>query len=198
MERLKQLPTRIKSIDEDAREITFIMSSEDVDRDNDIIRVDGWELDNFMKNPVFLVFHDDRQFPIGRVREAYGEKKHLIGVVRFANAGTYPTADIAYELYKQEIMNAVSVRFQGKEFEPNEYGGYTFKRHELFELSAVPIPANPAALAIGKSLHAEIDCLFGGQEQAEAEPDQRAKEAAGLLNTTINRLEEILYGSNRT
>ena len=35
---------------EKAREATFIISSDAVDRDKDVIHQDGWELDNFFKH----------------------------------------------------------------------------------------------------------------------------------------------------
>lgn len=129
----KQVATQIKAVDEDSRTITFVMSSEGVDRDGDIIQVSGWELDSFMRNPVFLVFHDQRQFPIGRVEDIKAVDGQLLGTVRFAEKGTYEVADVAYELYRQGIMNAVSVGFRGIEWEPMEDGGLLFTRQELFE-----------------------------------------------------------------
>jgi len=122
----KQLATEVKEVDGDSRSMTFVMSSESRDRDGDIIEVSGWELDNFMKNPVFLVFHDQRQFPIGKVERIWAEEGKLLGRVRFADKGTYETADIAYELYKQGVMSAVSVSFAGKSYEPMEEGGLRF------------------------------------------------------------------------
>jgi|AACY02.16.fsa_nt_gi Caudovirus prohead protease. len=149
----KQFQTELKAVDESGRRITFVMSSEAVDRDGDIIRQDGWQLENFRKNPVFLVFHDQRQFPIGRVEDLHVETGKLYGTVQFAEKGTYQTADVAYELYRQGIMNAVSVSFAALEYEPLDGGGLDIKASELYELSAVPVPANQEALAVAvKSL----------------------------------------------
>jgi len=74
--------------------------------------------------------------------------------VEFADAATYPFADTIFNLYKGKFLRAVSVGFMPLEMpnritdlEGNATGGYEFTSQELLELSAVPIPANPEALA---------------------------------------------------
>ena len=187
----KTIKTEIKAVDEQARTITFVMSSEDVDRDGDIIKVDGWELDAFRQNPVFLVFHDQRQFPVGRVEDIRGEGTQLLGTVRFAERGTYEVADVAYELYRQGIMSAVSVGFRGIEWEPREDDdGLIFNRQELFELSAVPVPANPAAVAVAQKSSA-VASLFDAPSDATARAAAMDKAAADL-----ERLAKYIRGEN--
>nr|WP_282599866.1 HK97 family phage prohead protease [Paenibacillus dendritiformis] len=60
--------------------------------------------------------------------------------------------DTVYELYKGGFMKATSVGFPVKEFEPRQGGGTLYKKQELLELSAVPVPANPEALKFAKSI----------------------------------------------
>ena len=43
----KQFITKIEETNEENRTITFVLSTENVDRDGDVIRADGWILDNF-------------------------------------------------------------------------------------------------------------------------------------------------------
>ena len=193
----KQLATEIKAVDDEARTMTFVMSSESRDRDGDIIEVGGWKLDNFMKNPVFLLFHDQRQFPIGRVERIWSEDSKLLGQVRFAEKGTYETADIAYELYKQGIMNAVSVSFAGRAYEPMEEGGLRFTEQELYELSAVPVPANAEAVAVARKA-SNLGAIL-----SEAEPEAIAPEKATELDEALTeatkaiaRMIAILEGTN--
>ena len=187
----KVLNTEIKAVDTENRTITFVMSSEDVDRDGDIIKVDGWELEGFMRNPVFLVFHDQRQFPIGRVEDIRGAGTQLLGTVRFAEKGTYEVADVAYELYRQGIMNAVSVGFRGIEWEPMEEGeGLLFTRQELFELSAVPVPANPAAVAVAQKSSA-VASLFDAPRDAKA-----SEEAIDDVAWRLEDLAKTIRGEN--
>ncbi|MDY0314138.1 MAG: hypothetical protein RBR32_03590 [Bacteroidales bacterium] len=42
----------IKELDEYKRTFWAVASSESPDRDNDIIRLDGWDLKNYKSNPV--------------------------------------------------------------------------------------------------------------------------------------------------
>jgi HK97 family phage prohead protease len=192
MIRQKVVSTEVKAVDEESRTITFVMSSEDVDRDGDIIRVDGWKLDAFRQNPVFLVFHDQRQFPIGRVEDIRGEGTQLLGTVRFAEKGTYEVADVAYELYRQGIMNAVSVGFRGLEWEPREDDdGLIFTSQELFELSAVPVPANPAAVAVAQKSSPVAALFTDAKQNAKANADAKMDKVAADLEGLAKRIRGV-------
>ena len=50
-----------------SRLVDYIFSDESVARDGNTIATDGWKLDNFRANPVFLWAHDSGAPPIGRV-----------------------------------------------------------------------------------------------------------------------------------
>src|SRR6185437_2590328 len=59
-----------------------------------------------------------------------------------------------FNLYQGKFLRAVSVGFMPLEMpkritdtEGNATGGYEFTNQELLELSAVPVPANPEAVA---------------------------------------------------
>lgn len=137
--------------DIEQRVLRFIGSTESVDRDGDIISADGWELDNYKKNPVFLWAHDYKIPPIGRAIDVRVVNKQLIFDIEFPDEGIFPLADTIFKLYKGNFLNATSVGFIGKEGEPTKTG-YAFTRQELIELSAVPVPSNPTALQQAKSL----------------------------------------------
>jgi len=144
----------------EGRRILFVMSDELPDRGGDVVKLDGWDLSGFMRNPVFLSMHDSTRYPIGTWEKVWTEAGQLRGIARFADQGTHPEADLAYSLYKQGIMNAVSVKFLGNEYEPNDHGGLTFTAHELLECSAVPVPANANALAIARSYDQKTKEMF--------------------------------------
>ncbi len=159
--RYRAFHSRVQSIDDAARTIEFAASTETPDRYGDVIRVDGWQLDNFQKNPVFLWAHRSEDPPIGRIISATKDTSGtptLVETVQFASADVYPFADTVYKLYKAGFMNAVSVGFLPLEYEPlmtqsedDEESapfqtGWDFTMVEQLELSAVPIPANPEAL----------------------------------------------------
>jgi phage head maturation protease len=80
-----------------------------------------------------------------------GDRKVLFQRVEFATEAN-PIAKIAYNLYKGKFLNAVSVGFIPLQWENGEAGKLWNRRYteqELLEVSAVGIPANPNALALG-------------------------------------------------
>jgi hypothetical protein len=149
----------IKQIGEESdRILQFVGSDETPDRDNDIIEVAGWKLENYMKNPVFIWAHEYDQPPIGKAVNVMidaGAKKLLFDV-KFPTAEEYPFADTIYKLYKGGYLNATSVGFHGMKHKtrdeeavlnlPEWQRGRRYMEQELLELSAVPVPANPNAL----------------------------------------------------
>jgi uncharacterized protein len=148
---------KIRSIDEKARTIEFVASTEAVDRYGDIIRTSGWKYQNYLKNPVFLWAHRSGDPPIGKCVDLKIESNPpaLVQTIEFADAKTYGFADTIFNLFKNGFMRAVSVGFMPTE-QPipiTDLEGYTtgyeFVGQELLELSAVPIPANQEALARG-------------------------------------------------
>lgn len=170
----------------EGRRILFVMSDELPDRSGDVVKLDGWDLTGFMKNPVFLSMHDSTRYPIGTWEKVWVEQGQLRGVARFADAGTHQEADLAYSLYKQGIMNAVSVKFLGREYEPNDFGGLTFTGHEMLECSAVPVPANANALAIARNYDVRTREMFlkdqgpdAAVEKADEAKADVATESAG-------------------
>ena len=43
----------------------FVISTDDEDRDGDIVKQDGWDFNEFNQNPIALLQHDHKQ-PVGR------------------------------------------------------------------------------------------------------------------------------------
>jgi len=142
----------VKSVDKDKRILSIVGSTEDKDRDGDVISVSGWDLTNYRKNPVFLWAHDYWSVPIGAASKVVQKRvpfPHLEFQIRFPTEGLYPFADMIFELYKEKIINASSVGFLPTKWEPlkdEEEGRTKFLKQELLELSGVPVPSNPAAL----------------------------------------------------
>lgn len=142
--------------------LDFVLSDETVDRMGDIVSADGWVLTKFKANPMALFAHDGR-FPIGEwenVRVAGGK---LIGRLKLATRGTSARLDELISLVEQGILRAVSVGFIPIKSEPLDekrpYDGTRFLKQELLECSLVSVPANPAALALAKSLNISDETL---------------------------------------
>jgi len=141
----KQFISKIEEANEEERTITFVLSTEGKDRDGDVIKADGWILDNYLKNPVVLFAHKYDSLPVARAEKVWVENGSLKATAKFATEKENPLAENVYQLYKNGYMNAVSVGFIPVEYE--EKGeGYEYLKQELLEFSCVPVPANPEAL----------------------------------------------------
>jgi HK97 family phage prohead protease len=143
----------------------FVMSDETPDRMDDIIMSDGWDLENFKRNPIALFGHKS-DFPIGKWANIRVENKQLKGKLVMAPEGTSERIDEIRKLIDAGILQAVSVGFRPKEHtqldSKNPFSGLRFTKQELVETSLVSVPANPNALAIAKSLvsPATFDLVF--------------------------------------
>ena len=81
--------TQVKELSEGMLE--FIGSVESTkDRDGEVIKASGWELDNYKKNPIVLWAHDYASPPVGKAISVKISKGQLIFQVKFADAETYP------------------------------------------------------------------------------------------------------------
>jgi HK97 family phage prohead protease len=183
------------------RVLEFIASTAQVDRYGDIIEVEGWELDNWLKVPVILYGHDYGGFPIGQGISAI--KDPLRGLViraKFATAQDNPMADIAYRLALGGFIRAVSVGFMDLEREPildNEGNrtGWRFKRAELLEVSLVSVPANPGAVIVAVQkglLTREEAAAFQAKMQETTEEGQEKQGADEPETEQDNELTQRL------
>lgn len=158
--------TSIKSVDIKKRTLTIIGSDETVDRDGDIIRVNGWLMDNYQKNPVFLWSHNYSSIPLGATSQLIRRRNPArleFKDIRFPTEGLNPFADMILQLYHEGIINASSVGFipfKWNDLEKDEENrtqwraGREFIKQELLELSGCAVPSNPNALQMalkGKS-----------------------------------------------
>jgi HK97 family phage prohead protease len=133
--------------------LDFISSDETLDRCGEIIQASGWKLSSYARNPVFQNAHQygDIIFTLGRALITEVRGGRLYQRIHFASH-VNPMARIAYGLYRGKFLSAVSVGFIPLRW---ENGGdktpYSRKylEQELLEVSAVAIPANPQALALG-------------------------------------------------
>ena len=139
------------------RSVQFTISKEVVDRDGDILRASGVDFSNYMKNPVFLSFHNSREFPLGKVTKFWVEGNEVKAIVYFPTLEELSTdpnnasekaklVDFTYHCYKTGMLNAVSVGFIPVEWIETE-NGYDILKWELLEFSAVAVPANQDAIA---------------------------------------------------
>lgn len=146
------------SWDPQTRSARFVMSSEAPDRDKDIIVQAGLDIAEFLKNPVGLLFHMSRSWPIGLwsdVAKVNGRPKRTEGSLTLIEEGKDPLADQTAVHIGAGTLRACSIGFipklikrREREQDADEYvwPGYEIIESELVECSVVPIPAQPAAL----------------------------------------------------
>lgn len=186
--------------------LDFVLSDGTVDRYGDVIDAAGWVLTNFKKNPIALFGHSNG-FPIGTWSNLRIEAGRLIGTLTLAARGTSARIDELISLVEQGILRAVSVGFIPIKSEPinpdRPYGPQKYTKQELIETSLVSVPANPAALALAKSLNISnetISLAFGEQAEVRrkdvtatgehATPRSHAKKATLIMKTLAQRIED--------
>lgn len=155
-----------KSIgDKSSRSIRAVLSSETVDRYGDVILARAFNtpknhLEYFKANPVMLWAHGrDSNIgdkAIGTIQNPTFDTKDINGNNAFEGDAVFAKddadAEAIYNLYVQDppVLKAFSVGFRPVTIkDPSEIPGctgYEFQEVALLENSAVPIPANPAAL----------------------------------------------------
>jgi HK97 family phage prohead protease len=161
---------KLESMDE-PRRLRFIISDGSVDRDNDTIDPNGWDLTNFMANPVVLWAHSHSMLPVGRAVRVGVEAGKLVAVAEFA---THPFAETVLQMLKGGFLRATSVGFSAQEYVINEERrGIDFKRQELLEFSIVPVPANANALIAASAAGVDLEPVRQWlQETIEAWPGE--------------------------
>ena len=69
---------------EQGQPMAFVISTDEVDCHGDVIAADGWNLDSYRKNPVFLWAHDYARPVIGKAADVWSEPHRLMATIRFA------------------------------------------------------------------------------------------------------------------
>lgn len=142
--------------------LDFVLSDATIDRYGDIVEPKGWDLSWFVKNPIALFGHN-ASFPIGTWSNVRVEGGKLMAKLNLAARGTSARIDELIGLVEQGVLRAVSVGFIPRKSAPMDpdkpYNGTRFLEQELLETSLVSVPANPAALAVAKSLNVSEEIL---------------------------------------
>lgn len=152
-------------------------STNDVDRHGDVVPSSVWEkgIQNYLRNPVILAYHDHSQ-PIGRMVEYKGDSKGLWIKARVSSAAKQ------FSLIKDGILSAFSIGFRVLDAEYNSAAEvFLIKELELVEISVVSVPANQNSLF-------ELSKAFTSPEEYKLFKEQFATNpsAKGLENKNAN------------
>lgn len=144
---------KITSIDEEKYVIRGVFSTGDEDRHGEVIDQSGWDVKDFLQNPVIQLFHDCQQFPVAKAIElGMNQEGNLAGAIQFA-VEEYDVAKTAFNLYKNGFMRAFSVGFECLMSEMDPVNDtVVLKKNTLYEISCVNVPANAGALAYSKGI----------------------------------------------
>lgn len=164
---------------------SVVASTSTIDRQGDSIDQSGWDLKNFLKNPVMLWAHDYSSLPIAKANEISVDKDKglVITDYEFAPAEGNPMAAQVKALVDGGFLNAVSVGFM-----PLERNGNIITRMELFEVSFVPVPANPEALQLMFSKGIEKSVI---EKFFEAKAEEIEEAEKGAVADEVNAEEVI-------
>lgn len=171
----------IKSVDEDSRVIRGIATTPSVDRVGDIIDPLGVKF----SNPMAFLWQHQHDKPIGTCKFEKPTAKGIefeAEIARTDEPGTLKDRlDEAWQSIKAGLVRAVSIGFRPIEYAFMDNGGIRYSETEVYELSAVTIPANSDALITTiKSLDAAARKEAGVPEPeipADPEPAATGKKA---------------------
>ena len=144
--------TEIKVEDDEEYTFDVIATTEDTDRDNEVIKVNGWDTSNWEKNPVILANHSYTiENIIWKGLKFYTSnwQKRLKWVFSKSN----PLWQLAKNLYEEWMLKTVSVWFIP--LKRNEQDYKIIEKAELLEVSFVAVPANPNATSLDGKLYNE-------------------------------------------
>jgi len=127
---------------------TFVLSTSDVDRDNDIISVSALKgAVSGVKKLITLWQHKYDQ-PIGFWENLRVEGKRLLGDLKVSSTNL---GNLVKQLLSDGVPLASSIGFMGQGEWNEKRSGIDFSAIELLECSVVSVPANPNAQRILKA-----------------------------------------------
>lgn len=157
---VKLMSSSPRLVDDARRIVRFRGTNGTIDRDGESIDPKRWDFDNYMKNPVVQFGHDYSERPVGRTVKIENDGKNVDFYIQFpaseeeAGEEWFKFTDSVYRMVKSGFLNATSVGFRPTvppKVMPKGDGISSPRRvfvgQELLEISIVPVPSNPDALA---------------------------------------------------
>jgi HK97 family phage prohead protease len=172
-----------------------VASTSTTDRHWERVRQDGWELDNYKKNPVILVNHNYRVEAIcWKATDVRVENDQLI--IKWVFAPNEIGQEMR-KLYEAGFLKAVSVGFIVKS--RNESDRDEITKQELLECSFIPVPANADALDRLKEFSAKFGIKFTGvpglddtEKSAELKAIEELAKTVSSLTEKVGKIETFI------
>ena len=152
----------LKSIDEVNKSVRFVISTDEVDRYGESVHQKSWNFKEYLKNPIVLWGHDpdEPENVLGTASDLEVDKdgSKTYATLTF-DTEINPRADLIFRQIVKRTLRTVSVGFRNHTFEI-ENDTPVLRDNDLLEISVVPIPANPGAIA--------LDYKAGGMTKKDA------------------------------
>ena len=146
----KLFNTKPSSVDVENKSVTFTISDNQPDRMGEVVDQSTWNFKDYLKNPIVLWGHDpdDAENVLGQATalNVATDGSHTEATLCFAT-DINPKAKMVFDMIVAGILRTVSVGFINHSFEVEE-DVPMLRDNELLEISVVPIPANPRAIAL--------------------------------------------------
>jgi HK97 family phage prohead protease len=186
---IKFLASEKADVNDSERSIVHYASTNDIDRDNEIILPEGIDLTNYQKNPQVLWNHMSWSSAITTIGKSLWQKVDGKGLLCKTEFAPTSLGNECFELYKGGFLTSWSIGFLAKEWSDSDNGIRTFTKTEMLEYSAVTIPANPEAISLNfiKGLKSdEMRDAFAGKYLLES------------VDKEINELKSLISKSEST
>ncbi len=184
---LLRLPAtkKFKSYEEDEElYIEGYASTNDVDRDWEVIPSSAVDLENFKKNPIILYQHD-RMDPVGK---AVAIERRDTGI--WLKVLISKTAEKVRQMIKEGILTTFSCGFRIKDYDIKDDGLLIYKDIEFTETSIVSVPCNTEAqFALCKSYNENLIKDENNLIKGVKEPKPIKKETNIMTPEEIKALE---------
>ena len=142
------MKTTVRDVGGDAPMMDFIATDETLDRYNEVISIGGWQVQNFLANPVIPDCHDYSSVAriLGKAVSISFTDGQMVNRVEFCLDN--PLGAMAYKMAKGGFIRSQSVGFIPLEWSNGsgkDEPARTYTKCELLEISLVVVPANPGA-----------------------------------------------------
>ena len=195
--------------------LIFTVSTNEIDREGDVIDINGLSADSYMRNPVFLYGHDYSSLPIGRTtrlaKQQEGDVQKLKARVEFTPDSAYGpnyagiTGQAVRRMYLKNFLSATSIGFAPWETKPLvdkriSNPGNVYLTSDLLDISAVTVPANAGALMERAAHDPELKTMFKSwakdavvrcENCAAADDDDIYRVDMDDLNDVLDEIEGI-------
>lgn len=139
----------VKAADDGAIYVEGFANKKVIDRAQEVIESDAWNLEDYKKNPVILYNHGmDAKLgatPIGKCEKIDARDDGLFVKVKMSGIED-PDIKRVRDLVKEGMLRAFSVGFNCKESDVDREGIRRIKKADLFEISIVGVPMNQDSL----------------------------------------------------